>query len=161
MSSTLDWSDSRKHSRFTTGGGPAVVAVPESKLRHLLWQIKLSTSSQLASIEDCAESGGADGAIVGEASLVGVQRSAARKRLNEIDAALNRIADGSYGVCHGCGRPVPYARLKACPETRFCLSCDNRQPKNHFPDGGSPPRSTYRSSEERLQRHLQPCPGVG
>jgi RNA polymerase-binding transcription factor DksA len=37
----------------------------------------------------------------------------------EVEAALKRIEDGSYGVCEASGKPIPAARLKAIPWTRF------------------------------------------
>jgi DnaK suppressor protein len=41
--------------------------------------------------------------------------------LSEIDAALQRIWDGTYGVCEASGEPIPEARLRAIPWTRFTL----------------------------------------
>ena len=37
--------------------------------------------------------------------------------LREIDAALQRIEDGTYGVCEGCGKPIEEERLEAIPWT--------------------------------------------
>ena len=39
--------------------------------------------------------------------------------LSEIDAALQRIADGTYGVCEGTGEPIAPERLRVLPWTRF------------------------------------------
>lgn len=39
--------------------------------------------------------------------------------LNEVDAALRRIAEGRYGVCEVSGKPIPRARLLAVPWTRY------------------------------------------
>lgn len=44
-------------------------------------------------------------------------------RLAEVDAALARIAAGSYGVCTACGRPIPPARLDARPAAATCVGC--------------------------------------
>jgi DnaK suppressor protein len=43
--------------------------------------------------------------------------------LNRIEAALERIEDGSYGVCEECGIAIPKARLNAIPYTPFCVKC--------------------------------------
>jgi len=43
--------------------------------------------------------------------------------LKEIDAALARVADGSYGVCEQCSRAIGRQRLLAIPEARCCLEC--------------------------------------
>ena len=44
-------------------------------------------------------------------------------RLNGIDAALQRIDAGTYGVCSNCGAEIPLERLKAQPEAELCLDC--------------------------------------
>lgn len=43
--------------------------------------------------------------------------------LGEVEDALQRIADGSYGVCRRCGEPIDSARLKALPTAALCISC--------------------------------------
>jgi len=44
-----------------------------------------------------------------------------RKLLREIDDALERIANGTYGICEGTGKPIPKARLKAQPWARYSV----------------------------------------
>jgi DnaK suppressor protein len=51
----------------------------------------------------------------------------ARQRLVQIDAALGRLADGSYGRCASCGQPVGAARLAARPMTTTCIRCASRR----------------------------------
>ena len=41
--------------------------------------------------------------------------------LAEIDAALKRIEDGTYGTCRICGRPIGEERLEAVPWTTLCI----------------------------------------
>ena len=41
--------------------------------------------------------------------------------LGEIEMALARLDDGSYGVCEDCGRPIGDERLTALPATRLCI----------------------------------------
>lgn len=47
----------------------------------------------------------------------------ARHELDEIEAALVRIVEGSYGTCQHCGGPMGLQRLRAFPEARFCVAC--------------------------------------
>jgi DnaK suppressor protein len=47
----------------------------------------------------------------------------AHAAVEEIDAALLKIAAGSYGSCESCGSPIPRARLEALPHARLCVSC--------------------------------------
>src|SRR3954464_1673266 len=40
-----------------------------------------------------------------------------------LERALEKIAEGSYGVCDRCGNPIPEKRLEAAPESVLCVSC--------------------------------------
>jgi len=46
-----------------------------------------------------------------------------RKILIEIDIALSRIENGTYGICEMNGEPIPKARLEAIPWARYCIAC--------------------------------------
>ena len=46
-----------------------------------------------------------------------------RHHLDEINAAMSRLEDGSYGLCANCGRSIPLARLKARPQATHCIRC--------------------------------------
>jgi DnaK suppressor protein len=46
------------------------------------------------------------------------------RRIQEIDAALQRIADGSYGACVHCGTTIPPERLELRPFAAGCVRCD-------------------------------------
>ena len=147
MSASLDWSDSRKLSRFTTGGGPAAVAVPVGDLRHVLENLHVMTVAELAAVEDAGDDVDSTCAFDEDTFMRDARNSALRQRLSEIDAALARITDGTYGVCHACGRRVPFARLESHPETRFCLSCNPRQTSNSL--------STAAMRSQRLPRQVE------
>ena len=43
--------------------------------------------------------------------------------LRQIDAALGRIEDGSYGECVNCGEPIPEKRLEIVPHAPRCAKC--------------------------------------
>jgi RNA polymerase-binding protein DksA len=43
--------------------------------------------------------------------------------LAEIDAALKRIEDGTYGICTSCGKAIPEERLEARPWATLCIDC--------------------------------------
>ena len=52
-------------------------------------------------------------------------RSAARAALAEIDAALGRLRDGSYGRCVRCAQPVHAERLEILPAAALCMPCQH------------------------------------
>jgi len=56
-------------------------------------------------------------------SLLGSERNA----LDQIEAAIKRIDDGSYGQCEGCGGKIPKTRLEAIPYTALCVRCASQQ----------------------------------
>ena len=60
--------------------------------------------------------------IAFERSQADALRAAARTRLADIDAALERVAAGTYGRCTVCGAPIPEARLQARPFAATCLT---------------------------------------
>ena len=41
--------------------------------------------------------------------------------LRDIDDALRRLDDGTYGICEECGKPIDEARLEAVPWARYCV----------------------------------------
>jgi DnaK suppressor protein len=46
-----------------------------------------------------------------------------RRLAAKIEAALERLEDGTFGTCESCGGPISSARLRARPVTTFCISC--------------------------------------
>ena len=45
------------------------------------------------------------------------------KELKEIDKALKRIENGTYGICEMCGEPIKRLRLKVKPHAKYCIVC--------------------------------------
>src|SRR5438093_2722703 len=51
--------------------------------------------------------------------------------LVELDAALQRVEDGGYGRCEGCGQPISDARLEAAPAARYCVEDQSKLSRNN------------------------------
>ncbi|PWK12869.1 TraR/DksA C4-type zinc finger protein [Tumebacillus permanentifrigoris] len=47
-------------------------------------------------------------------------------RLNEVDAAIERMEDGTYGTCVHCNQEIPFARLEVEPAAEFCVDCQEQ-----------------------------------
>lgn len=45
------------------------------------------------------------------------------RQLAQVEGALQRIAESSYGRCERCNEEIDFARLKAVPETTLCMTC--------------------------------------
>ena len=54
-------------------------------------------------------------------------RDRERKLVEKIDAALRRIADGTFGECEECGEMISVGRLRARPVTTLCIQCKAEQ----------------------------------
>ncbi len=50
-----------------------------------------------------------------------------RKLVHKIDEALERIEEGSFGICEECGEEIGRARLEARPVTTLCINCKSKQ----------------------------------
>lgn len=59
-------------------------------------------------------------------NLVGTEKEA----LQRIATALERIGDGSYGLCEDCGDPIPDVRLEAIPYASLCVECATERERN-------------------------------
>jgi len=44
-------------------------------------------------------------------------------RIQDLEDALERMDEGTYGVCEECGQPIPWERLEVMPEARRCVRC--------------------------------------
>ena len=53
-----------------------------------------------------------------------------RDQMAEVEHALHKFEEGSYGLCDNCGQPIDPARLEALPQASLCLSCKAGQAKN-------------------------------
>ncbi len=73
---------------------------------------------------------GGDDEGFGEGDPLGTERDhvlalvrGAQRGIEEAEAALDRLDNGSYGTCQACHQPIRGARLEALPDTRHCISC--------------------------------------
>jgi RNA polymerase-binding transcription factor DksA len=47
--------------------------------------------------------------------------------VGEIDAAIVRLRQGTFGTCESCTKPIPKARLRALPYARLCVHCQEME----------------------------------
>jgi RNA polymerase-binding transcription factor DksA len=86
--------------------------------------------AELRELFEASRSSNADDEHDPEGSTIAFERAqltaviaAGRRRITELDEALARSASGGYGVCEGCGEPIPAERLAARPFATTCVSC--------------------------------------
>ena len=82
----------------------------------------------LEGVIDASRSSNADDEHDPEGATIAFERAqvaalldAARRRLAEVDAALERVAAGTFGRCEVCGQPIPAERLEIRPFARTCV----------------------------------------
>jgi len=73
--------------------------------------------------DDTADSGGKTFDREHELSLA----NNTRELLEQVERALGRIDDGTYGSCESCGNPIGKARLQAFPRATLCVPCKQRE----------------------------------
>jgi DnaK suppressor protein len=85
---------------------------------------------EFAGLAEAASSAGTDDEHDPEGATLAFERQhaaallqAAREQVTAIDAALQRLAAGRYGVCERCGRPIGEGRLAARPAAPTCIQC--------------------------------------
>jgi DnaK suppressor protein len=106
-----------------------------AELRADLLTLKHVLSKQIVSSEDSARPVDLDEPIgrlsrmdaMQQQKMLAANRSAARMRQHQADAALARFDDDEYGDCQSCGESIGYGRLKASPEAPFCLDCQSQR----------------------------------
>jgi DnaK suppressor protein len=117
-------------------GGPADAAhlAPEAlpRWRALLefqWRERLERITELSMAYYDAEEAGARAGSGPRTTAVRPARPllreavAERRQLAEIEAALTRLSNGTYGRCERCRGPVPASRLTRIPQARYCAGC--------------------------------------
>jgi DnaK suppressor protein len=69
-----------------------------------------------------------EGVTIGfqRAQLLGLLEGA-RRDLDAVERAAQRLAEGTYGRCLRCGEPIPAERLEALPAAETCLACASRR----------------------------------
>ncbi|MFH5822188.1 TraR/DksA family transcriptional regulator [Georgenia sp. AZ-5] len=127
-----------------TGGetvGADERAVDDEAVRTRLLDLRAAAAGRLAALDRSfddvvAAAAGAnsddehdpEGATIGfERAQVAALTGRARGTLGEVDTALARLAEGTYGRCAVCGRPIAPARLAARPTATTCVACAGRR----------------------------------
>jgi DnaK suppressor protein len=116
--------------------GTAARALPLSELRSLLEarRTELLRRIEQFGASDPAETSNLNfGKRIGDGTTYAVERMTGAyqartlyETVKEIDQALERLDDGSYGRCQSCGQPIPAERLRALPWAALCVPCSSR-----------------------------------
>jgi RNA polymerase-binding transcription factor DksA len=84
--------------------------------------------AELGVSRDSYDEGFADsGQVTAERSEVEALVGTLQETLTDIDAALAKFEQGTYGQCESCGGPIGEARLEAMPAARLCIKCASKR----------------------------------
>lgn len=103
----------------------------ERDVEHLKEEIRDAQQEIVGLLRDGGDGAGNDQADVGSTTLERDHEMSlannARDMLDQIERALSRIDDGSYGECESCGKAIGKGRLQAFPRATLCVSCKERE----------------------------------
>jgi RNA polymerase-binding transcription factor len=94
-----------------------------ARLVHQLSELGANEAGELSDDVDFGEGFADAAAATAERTEVIGLVGSIRAMLGNVDAALARIADGSYGTCAECGKQIGQARIEFRPESVFCVDC--------------------------------------
>jgi len=108
----------------------ALTARERAELQDALQRLRVENEEDLAHARETMEALNSDHTAI-DPALHEVAANAeymiedASAILAQIDAALARLVDGGFGVCTGCGQPIPKARLELRPYVATCVACSD------------------------------------
>jgi RNA polymerase-binding transcription factor DksA len=120
------------HGGVILGGGGRVRERLEEEGRRARERVA-ALEREFAGLAEAASAAGTDDEHDPEGATLAFERQhaaalleAAREQVAACDAALARLAAGSYGVCERCGQPIGAGRLEARPAATTCIRCAGR-----------------------------------
>jgi RNA polymerase-binding transcription factor len=95
--------------------------------RYALLRTLATTDDEIATLERHeAGAGVEDAATETMAAILSRLEGRQKHELDEIEDAAVRLEAGTFGLCERCARAIALARLRAMPETRYCLDCQRK-----------------------------------
>ncbi len=98
------------------------------RLRADLGDDQIALAQQITRLEESEQTLGADEGFADTAQVTAEQgesralASQLREQLDDVEAAIARLAEGTYGRCAVCDNEITDARLEAMPATRYCIT---------------------------------------
>jgi RNA polymerase-binding transcription factor len=90
-----------------------------AQLRHQLADLGFGDDGGLAYDQNFADSS----QVTAERGEVEALANSLKETLAEVEHALAKFEEGTYGLCENCGQPIAPARLEAKPGARLCINC--------------------------------------
>ena len=96
----------------------------ESTVRASLEAERTQLNEQLTEMDggEFDENFADSGQVAAEQGEAAALSGSLKEQLADVEGALAKLDDGSYGTCETCGEAIAAPRLEAMPATRFCIS---------------------------------------
>lgn len=124
---------------MTSGLSEEQIKILEAKLRQRFDELRETIRSELSAsdeehyqelagrVHDLGDESMAD--LLTDLAIASIDREITEIR--EVEAALQRVPQGSYGICNDCGAPIGFERLSAQPAASRCVVCQDKFEKTH------------------------------
>jgi len=116
---------------WTKGELAAIRSDLEEQARELRGEISEAENAWAALQRDSGEGSGDDQADAGTKTFEREHEMSlaanSRDLLAQVERALQRLDNSTYGICENCGNPIGKARLQAFPRATLCVSCKQRE----------------------------------
>ena len=100
------------------------------KLRGELERTRSEIGRLKQRLEDKADYGiGKGGSTIYEWEINLALKQSLENKARSIEAALQKVEEGQYGICKECGVPISEERLAVLPHTATCVNCARRRPR--------------------------------
>ena len=103
----------------------------EADVAHLRQEITIAEADLVGLMRDAGDGAGDDQADAGAKTFEREQEISlannAREMLDQNLHAIERLDNGTYGVCESCGNPIGKLRLQAAPRATLCVTCKTKQ----------------------------------
>jgi DnaK suppressor protein len=96
------------------------------KVVHQMTDLGANESGELTGAVDYGDAFADGGAATAERTEVLGLVESLKHRLDDIDQALGKVADGSYGTCENCGKAIGKDRMEFRPTSTHCVDCKNQ-----------------------------------
>ena len=65
--------------------------------------------------------------VTAERGEAGALAHTLQETLDDVERALEKIGEGTFGTCERCGNPIAEARLEAMPAAKLCIDCASKR----------------------------------
>ncbi|MBN1640923.1 MAG: TraR/DksA C4-type zinc finger protein [Anaerolineae bacterium] len=110
-----------------------MVVRSQAVLKHMLEEERARLTAQLGHTESTMEEHVGYGNHMADDATEAFEqardfsvRARVKDTLLEVEYALSKFDQGTYGICEHCGAQIDWARLEAKPEARLCMKCKQR-----------------------------------